>query len=825
MNARLSSLLVAGGVVLAGIHPGSLHASPAAEMASAKATLVSATLQPTATGARILLGIPGAAVQPGVQVLSGPLRVVVDLPGVERGSAVKRDELRQLAHPLIRKARLAQFATTPRPITRLVLEVAPGTQVSVGSDADGVHLTLNPGEGRVQARLEEGVRSVPLIALPAPAPAEAVLASVAVPTDQAPVAAPTLAKSLAPIPAVGGSFPLLPQLAASTLLPAAAPEAVQVPDVDKPRVSSRPVGRTLGDSATRYTGSKITIALSNADIRDFLQILADTGKLNLVMDPDVQGTFGFRFTDTPWDQVLDVVLKNAGLGKEIQNGVLRVAKTEKLQKEEEERKKLEETKALGGELQTITRPLSYAKVSDVQKILKDMLTKRGSAILDDRTNTLIITDLPRNISLIDDLIQTLDVQIQQVQIEARVVEANKDWQREFGVKWPQSNNGSVSLTSSGSTTTSTPWVGGQSPYWNGTQGFNRPVSGQSAAVAWAPGIDGVTSLSAPAGEVWLSFLSNRFSINAVLQALESSGTVKIVSSPKVVTQNNRKATILSGEKIPYPTQQGGAQGGAITVSFVDANLQLDVTPQITNEGTIIMDIKLEKAEADFSRTVQGTPTILRKALETQMLVRDGGTAVLGGVYVTNSTIGTVGGALPGQDPPPGLPVPQGHQVREEHRAADLHHAPGPAPIGAGPRSKKTAPESGPFSLMEIGTYLGMGRVRTRRLQLLHRMVKLSACSKWYLKPGSSATFSRRPNWYSAMRTLWGAVRSAPQWVQEMAAMLAPRKAGDVRNEGLSRAPSLPEPGRRGPRRPATAPCRSDMRRRSRPVRPVRRRRA
>jgi len=271
-----------------------------------------------------------------------------------------------------------------------------------------------------------------------------------------------------------------------------------------------------------------------------------------------------------------------------------------------------------------------------------MLTKRGSAILDDRTNTLIITDLPRNVAVIDDLLQTLDVQIQQVQIEARVVEASKDWQLQFGVKWPQSNNGTVAITGSSTSSTGTPWVGTQSPFWNGIQGFNRPVSGQNASVAFAPGKDGVTSIAAPAGELWLSFLSNRFSINAVLQALESDGVVKIVSSPKVITQNNKKATILSGEKIPYPTQQGGAQGGAITVAFVDANLQLDVTPQITNEGTIIMDIKLEKAEADFSRTVQGTPTILRKALETQMLVRDGGTAVLGGVYVTNSSSGQTG---------------------------------------------------------------------------------------------------------------------------------------------------------------------------------------
>jgi len=638
MNARLSSLLVAGGVVLAGIHTGSLLASPATETAVAKATLAAATIEPAGAGARVSLRIPGMAGQPTIQVLSSPLRVVLDLPGVERGTAVTKKDLAQLTHPLVQKARLGQFSTAPKPVTRLVLEVAPGTQVVVGTSPDGVQLMLNPGEGRVQARIE-GVyhpETLPLPAVRAAAPAATAPAPI-------PEMVQASAKPLASLPSMGSSFQLLPQLVASTALPVATPESVQLPEAEKAQAPAhnRYVGRTIGETSTRYTGAKITIDLQNTDIRDFLRILADTGKLNLVMDPDVQGNYGFKFNETPWDQVLDVVLKNASLGKEIQNGVLRVAKVDKLQKEEEERKKLEETRALSGELQTITRPLSYAKVSDVQKILKEMMTKRGSAILDDRTNTLIITDLPSRIPVISELLETLDVQIQQVQIEARVVEANKDWQRQFGVKWPQANSGSAAITG-GTGSSGTPWVGSQAPFWNGIQGFNRAPSGQSAAVAWSPGMPGVTSIAAPAGELWLSFLSNRLSINAVLQALESEGTVKIVSSPKVVTQNNKKATILSGEKIPYPTQQGGAQGGAITVAFVDANLQLDVTPQITNEGTIIMDIKLEKAEADFSRTVNGTPTILRKALETQMLVRDGGTAVLGGVYITNHNTGRAG---------------------------------------------------------------------------------------------------------------------------------------------------------------------------------------
>lgn len=646
MNARLSSLLVAGGVVLAGIHTGSLHASPALESPH-KATLLATSLEADGPGAKVFLRVPGMENKPGVQVLSNPHRVVVDLPGVDRGTAVTKKDLAQLAHPLIQKLRLAQFVTGPKPVTRLVLEVIPGTQVLVGSTEDGVQLVLSPGEGRVTARLDDGFRlptalsvsPVQVAAIPV-APKDLVASVDATPAILV-AAAPQ--KPLAPLPVVGNAFQSLPQLAVYTALPTAVPETVQAPESEKPQgtTTQRAGSRTLGEGHARYSGSKITIALSNTDIREFLQILADTGKLNLVMDPDVQGSFGFRFTDTPWDQVLDVVLKNAGLGKEIQNGVLRVAKVDKLQKEEEERKKLDEIKALAGDLQTITRPLSYAKVSDVQKILKDMLTKRGSAILDDRTNTLIITDLPGRISVIDDLLQTLDVQIQQVQIEARVVEANKNWQREFGVKWPQSNTGNVAITSSGSSSASTPWVGSSAPFWNGAN-FNGASSTNQGAVAWSPGKDGSTSIAAPAGELWLSFLSNRFSINAVLQAMESEGTLKIVSSPKVVTQNNKKATILSGEKIPYPTQQGGASGGAITVAFIDANLQLDVTPQITSEGTIIMDLKVEKAEADFTRTVNGTPTIIRKSIETQVLVRDGGTAVLGGVYVTNSTTGSTG---------------------------------------------------------------------------------------------------------------------------------------------------------------------------------------
>ena len=386
MNARLSSLLVAGGVVLAGIHPGSLHAAPVLETAARKATLMSAALQADGAGAKVLLRVAGLTSKPGVQVLPNPARVVLDLPGIDRGTAVTRQDLNLLTHPLIQKVRLAQFAPAPKPVTRMVLEVAAGTQVLVEVTPEGIELLLTPGEGRVQARLETTSRPqapvttqatasevvsllasfemapapapAPVLALvevaPAPAPAPViapepapiVVAKAVPPPVEAPVA-PAIAepkvvalKPLAPLPAVGGAFQLLPQVATVTALPVVTPDAVQVPEPEKPRAAApvRSSSRTLGESQTKYTGSKITIDLQNTEIRDFLRILAETGKLNLVMDPDVQGNFGFKFTDTPWDQVLDVVLKHAGLGKEIQNGVLRVAKVDKLQKEEEERR-------------------------------------------------------------------------------------------------------------------------------------------------------------------------------------------------------------------------------------------------------------------------------------------------------------------------------------------------------------------------------------------------------------------------------------------------------------------------------------------------------
>lgn len=638
MSARLMSLIVTGGVIFMGAPHGTLVLAATSLVAGqAPVVLQGASLESqTPSEAMVHLDVPGYIGTPKIQVLDRPNRVVVDFVGVSRGLLPSRKDLNTWAGPLIQKVRLAQFIATPTPVTRLVLEVANGVQVDAVPQLNGIRLNLRQGEGAIQARFvptdiqpispEKLAEAVKVDTVP-PRP---VLVNASVQEIVAPIIQP-MANPSEPIPAIAAT-PISPApLSISTLLPSTLAQEKPAATNATKRDDGR--GRTLGDAQGRYSGSRITIDVKGAELTTFLRIIADHAKLNLVADQDVQGIYDFKFTETPWDQVLDIIVKHAGLGMEINNGVIRVAKIEKLQKEEDDRKKLTEAKALAGDLVTITRPLSFAKAAEAKAIIEKMLTKRGALIVDDRTNVLIISDLEKNLPVIDDLIQQLDVQIQQVQIEARVVEAQGSYEKAFGVQWPTTNTGSAKLT-----------VGGKDASWGAfnSASWNSINSRPTGSTAWAGAYGVNTGIANSAGDLWVSFLSNRLSVNVILQALEKDGKIKIVSNPKVVTQNNKKATILSGAKIPYPTTQSGGNAGAITVSFADANLQLDVTPQITNDGTIIMDLKIEKAEPDFSQAVNGTPSILRKFIETQVLVKDGGTAVLGGIYTTSTNAQTVG---------------------------------------------------------------------------------------------------------------------------------------------------------------------------------------
>lgn len=638
MRTRLSHLLVAG-LVACATWPCALAGGTSAETsavlpAQEAAALLGASLNASSEGApKVRLEIPGYKGTPRCQVLGKPLRVVLDLPGVVMSEAINRQHVRGLVSGAITKARIAQFSPAPSPVTRVVFEVGTGTQVDLAPDASGLTIAFAKGQGptKVNVGAPGAEQLLPVVAVVTPALVEAPAQSL--PQIAVNAVKPAPSAPLAALPSVGMPYHAFPQLALNTTLPTLGAVQGSERGTERQDAATGRSGRTLGEGAQRYTGSKITIDVKGAELSAFLRLIADHAKMNLIADPDVAGqTYEFKFTDTPWDLVLDTILKHAGLGKEVNNGIIRVAKVEKLQKEEEDRKKLEEAKALAGDLVSVTRPLSFAKAADAKAVVEKVLTKRGSIIVDDRTNTLILTDLPRNLKLVDELILQMDVAIQQVQIEARIVEASKEFSRQFGVKWPSSNS------TAGTTGGSDYWAfGGTNSSSSGTWNSAADASVGNGA-AWRT----TTSISDPAGELWVSFVRSAFSVNVILQAAEKNGTVKIVSNPKVVTQNNKKAKILAGRKIPYATTQSGSSSGAITTSFVDANLELSVTPQITNDGTILMDLKLTKSEADFGNTVQGTPTILNKELETQVLVKDGGTAILGGVYTSNVTNGTTG---------------------------------------------------------------------------------------------------------------------------------------------------------------------------------------
>jgi len=669
INTRLGSWLIVGSLILAGgqfVLLNSDDSNPKSANSNARPSVMAATLESTDSSAQVRIQIPGFSGTPKLQVLPSPDRLVVDFHGVVRGKAVSANDLAVLAHPFILNARLAQFTVKPQLVTRLVLELVPGVQAVVHPDSQGVSIALTKGTGKIRASLSE--KSLPSMENPIVNP----VVSSAYSQDTI-ITAPILTDSHTAVNTAseannlktnaiereaafslnGGSVEELPQIGSPYIgLPSLgfvpiAPVAAQgfVSSVD-PLVPTRQtaVQRTTSNITAMkpdFSGERISLDVHNTDLRTVLTVIANTAGLNLVMDPEVQQTGGvYKFSDNPWDQILDTVIKAAGLGMEIKDGILRVAKMEKFKKEEDDRKMLEEARALSGEMVTEIRSLSYARADDVVKIIDNFKSSnRGKVLTDARTNNIIMTDLPKNIEVMQGLLDQLDVRVPQVQIDVRMVEANRGWEKAFGVSWPQSSStgGSADLQVNGQNPS---WGANNSPSWNSVN--SRSTGDNSLGMAFSPGRQGVTSIPSPAGEIWVSFLSNRISLNAIIQALQKDNQIKIVSEPKLVASNNNPGIIDDGSKIPYQAMQGGMASGAISVEFMDAMLSLTVTPQITNDGRIILDVDMKKEQPDWSRQVNGMPAILKKGVKTRVIVDDGGTAVLGGVYTNQSDSGTVG---------------------------------------------------------------------------------------------------------------------------------------------------------------------------------------
>jgi type IV pilus secretin PilQ/predicted competence protein len=381
--------------------------------------------------------------------------------------------------------------------------------------------------------------------------------------------------------------------------------------------------------SAKYTGDPVSVNLKDVDLADFFRLIHEISGLNIVVDPGVKGTLTIVLDNVPWDQALDIVLKNNDLDKQLDGNVLRIATRATLKAEAQEVSDLAKAQAEATEVVTTTRVLSYAKATTLATSLKRFLSSRGDILADDRSNTLIIRDIPSTFPVVDSLIRQLDRKSQQVEIEARVVEADRTFEREvgsiLGISGGASSGHNINAVGGDPNTGSTPsFFGSPCP----------PLIVGSCSQGGTNQIPTIVNLGAsgPTSGLQYVFQSTNFALDAVIDALETKGVGKLLSQPKIITQNNEKGTAKDGTKIPVQT----VVNNTVSVQFVDATLEIDVTPQITADGTVYMDVTVDNDQIDNGiPRVQGIPAIQTQSVETKVTVNDGATVVLGGMYITN----------------------------------------------------------------------------------------------------------------------------------------------------------------------------------------------
>jgi type IV pilus assembly protein PilQ len=601
-------------------------------------------------------------------VLDNPPRVVIDLPGV-------KNELRRrvtaVKSPLVSRIRVSQFQSAPDLTTRVVIDLArpmphaivrDGEKISIVVGGEAASAAAPPEPAPVPAaapsrttvaavpdhpapsaaeppvaRKAETVAGKPVGKTPEPPPPAAV-ASTEKPAPRAAEPAPAVAASTtsssAALPetrpvvekpvAVAAAAPpraTLPKQARRNsrepkgtpreeALFEAAAAVLQQEEGARPETAAPPASsyqpRTISESQGQFTGEPISLDLKDADIKDVFRTISQLTQLNIVVDPEVRGTVTVQLEDVPWDQALDLILKQNGLGYVLENNIMRIATTQKLQAEQADRARLAEARQAAEPTRTVIKKLSYARAGEILPSLKSVMSKRGDIVVDGRTNTLIIREIPTYLPAVMQLIENLDTATPQVMIESRIVETTKSLGRNLGINWGTSG---VADVAHGNTTNLV------FPN-NFTSAFNVGLQ------------NGPTVASVRLGNIL-----NTFSLDVALTAAENQGLLKIISSPKVAALTNTSASIQSGVQIPVQT----TVNNTTTVIYVDATLKLTVTPQITNEGTILLDVNVSKREPAVALNLslgQNVPLTVRE-YRGQILVRDGGTTVIGGIFQIN----------------------------------------------------------------------------------------------------------------------------------------------------------------------------------------------
>ena len=531
--------------------------------------------------------------------LGNPDRLVVDFPDVLSRASVRSIDVNQAP---VRRVRLAQFSAASPRVARLVLDLTARSPYRILDTSDGLRILFGEGEP------------------PAPAPLAALRTE--------------------PAPDPAASAVAAPSIQAPSVLPAPAPVPVPGPDPQQQSVLTEgpptAAAATVPSGEKIYTGHPISLDFKDGDLQDIFRLFADISGLNVVVNPGVSGKVTLKLNEVPWDQALDLILKANGLGYTLEGNVIRIARLADLAREETERRKLAEEKALAGDLGTLTTRISYAKAGELSDVLKKAgaLSPRGSINVDPRTNTMIINDLPMYLDRARALIADLDRATPQVEIEARIVVTSRNFTRDVGIQWG--------------------FLSQQAPAFGNTtnQGFPHAIviNGQGTPGGGIPADQGGVAPNAGIGTTGRGYLVNlpaagftsgigislgniigSFNLDLALTALERQGRGRLLSTPKVTTQNNQAAEIKQGVQIPIQT----VANNTVTVQFKDAVLTLKVTPQITEAGTVILSVEVENNAADFANLVNGIPPINTQSAKTQVLVRDGSTAVIGGIYQSN----------------------------------------------------------------------------------------------------------------------------------------------------------------------------------------------
>lgn len=590
------------------------------------------------------------AIAPKVETLASPARIVVDLPNTVLGAALNRihvgsdgvtavrigTDAGKTTRVVVDLDHLCKYELLPQAGNKLVLKLdttsaesttaAQNTAIAPAKNAVETALNQSPAKHESATNFQfieptfTPKKDVPQVQPPART-IDAASKFVERPDGNLLPGASAAMQSEAssPAPAVTPATPATP----------ATPEIQPAVNL----AAEQKAHQQATNVAPKYTGEPISVNLKDVDLKDFFRLIHEISGLNVVLDPDVKGNLTIVLDDVPWDQALDIVLKNNSLSRQLEGNVLRIATVETMRREADARRAAQEAEAAAVERVTVTRFLSYAHSKDVVATIKKFLSQRGDIVSDDRTNALIISDIPSVIPSVDRLIQQLDRKTQEVEIEARVVSATRSFARDIGTQlgfgFGNASTGVGGASAVGTSPTSVfntpgasyPIIGTSRP--TGTSGVQIPLFSNLGVTAPTSGISFVNA-------------SNSVRIDAILTMAESRGLLKILSRPRVVTQNNIQAIVKQGVRLPIESQ--ATLTSPATITYIDAFLKLTVTPQITVENTIFLNVDVENTTPDFSNEINGNPTLVTQQATTQVLVTDGGTVVIGGVIQNNNSI-------------------------------------------------------------------------------------------------------------------------------------------------------------------------------------------